>query len=123
MSAEIPQWQIDQARASFNEHLPSTGLVKHRTGTSDGRGGQSESYDVGTAVRCRLLPMGAREAQGREEASGHKASSWWTILFPAGSDVRTTDRVVIDGQTYEVIDHIDARSQSLVMKVSARRVK
>jgi len=123
MSAEIPPWQIDQGRASFDESLPSTGLVKHRTGTSDGRGGQTESYDAGTALACRLLPMGAREAAGREEATGHKALSWWTLLFSAGSDVRTTDRVIIDGQTYEVVDHGDARSQSLVMKVSARRVK
>lgn len=123
MSAEIQQWQIDQARESFNESLPSVGLVKHRTGVSDGRGGEQEFYDNGTALRCRLLPMGTSEAQGREEASGHKASSWWTLLFPAGSDVRTTDRVVISGETYEVVEHIDARSQSLVMKVSARRVK
>jgi hypothetical protein len=123
VSAEIAQWQIDQARESFDESLPSTALVKHRTGTGDGRGGQTESYDAGTALDCRLLPMGQREAAGREEATGHKASSWWTILFSAGSDVRTTDRVVVDGQTYEVIDHGDARSQSLVMKTSARRVK
>jgi hypothetical protein len=123
VSAEIPQWQIDQARDSFDESLPSTGLVKHRTGTSDGRGGQSETYDAGTAIDCRLLPMNARESQGREEATGHKSASWWYLLFPAGSDVRVTDRVVLDGQTYEVLEHIDARSQSLVMRVSARRVK
>lgn len=123
MSAKIPQWQIDQARESMNEHLPDTALVKHRTPASDGRGGQTESYDAGTAVRCRLLPMGAREAQGREEATGHKASSWWYLLFPRGSDVRPTDRVVLGSETYEAVEHIDARSQSLVMRVSARRVK
>lgn len=123
MSAEIPLWVIDQGRVSFDESLPDVALVKHRTGTSDGRGGQSESYDAGTALACRLLPMGAREAAGREEASGHKASSWWTLLFPAGSDLRTTDRVELDGEAYEVIDHGDRRSQSLVMKVAARRVK
>lgn len=123
MSADIPNWQIDQARESFNESLPSVALVQHRTSASDGRGGQTESYDAGTALDCRLLQMGSQESAGREEATGHVASSWWNILLPAGSDVRTTDRIVIDGQTYEVIDHGDARSQSLVMKVAARRVK
>ena len=123
MSAEIAQWQIDQARDSFDESLPSVGLVQHRTAASDGRGGEVESYSSGTALACRLLPMGAREAQGREEASGHKAASWWHLLFPAGSDVRVTDRVEVDGESYEVLEHIDARSQSLVMRVSARRVK
>lgn len=123
MSAEIPQWQIDQARDSFDESLPSAALVKHRTGVSDERGGEVEIYSAGTPLRCRLLSMGAREAQGREEATGHKASSWWYLLFPAGSDVRVTDRVEVAGESYEVVEHIDARSQSLVMRVSARRVK
>ncbi|MEU1071939.1 MULTISPECIES: hypothetical protein [unclassified Streptomyces] len=78
-----------------------------RTGLSPGRDerghplpGPDISFDL---TGCVVTPrqenpgVGSPEQQGRDTVI-----KGWTVYAPAGSDVRTTDRVVIRGQACEV---------------------
>lgn len=71
-----------------------------RERTSDG--GYVDTYVTAETVACRrtpdIIPPVEREAAGRVQAS----MRWW-ISFPAGTAVRTTDRLVIGGRNYQVM--------------------
>lgn len=79
--------------------LPDTATIQRSAAASDGAGGQTLTWNAVGTASCRLAePRGAlRDVANRLDAQGA-----WAITFPAATDVRVADRVVVNSKTYQV---------------------
>lgn len=98
----IPLDFLRNVAASFR---PDTCTIQRATETSDGDGTSASWDTLASGVSCRLSRFGQG---GGSEALGAgmavRASAQRRIRLPAGQDVRTSDRIVLNGVTYEVVD-------------------
>ena len=95
--------EIDAMRSTLDDSLPDTAQVQRRTLTSDGAGGFTESWSTVATVACRVASSG-QSPQERVIAERLATASVRTVTLPALTDVRPTDRVVVGGRTFEVVD-------------------
>lgn len=111
-AAEIAQMRVTQAAA-----LPDTGTVQRKSAPADGRGGQAVSYtDFATGVNCRL-------GQGQGAKPGTRGDRIdtripWVVTFAYNQDIRSTDRIVIGGRTFEVISLEDHTEWMTALRVN-----
>lgn len=94
--------------AEMSESLmASNATVLRRTGSSDGAGGQSQSWTASSSgVPCSVTALGGgasgigggeRDSEGRWEVAVA-----YRLSMPAGTDVRASDRVRVGDLTVEV---------------------
>lgn len=93
--------ELAAMQAVQEEALPGTCVISRRTLTSDGMGGNSESWlSVGT-VSCRVSPATESGAE-RPVAERPLEVGPWIITTPHNTDVTPKDRVTWEGRTFEV---------------------
>lgn len=112
--------EIAAMRATLEDSLPSTCVIMRTTaGTSDNAGGYlpGTTSAAGT-VACRVSPSMLRPNEVVVAGQSGMESNW-VITFPATTDVRSTDRIVSDGVTYEVVAPLGPRSYELGRRVVA----
>ena len=100
--------ELTAMRADLTASLPGTVTISRVSLSSDRMGGQSEAWaTVGTAV-ARVSPSGA----GTDDIVGAEALSQipWVVTVPQGTDVTERDRIIYEGQTFEVIRTTAPRS-------------
>jgi len=102
-------------RATLNASLPDSCQVSRKTTTSDGAGGQTESWGTVVTVACRVSPTG-QSPQERAIADRLSGVSVWTITLPANTDVTIADRLVIGARAFEVAGVL-ARSYEVSRRV------
>jgi hypothetical protein len=88
-------------RATMSEALPDTCTIQRKTIASDGGGGTSATWATHVAdVACRLSPV----AGGETGTAGGRIADEATavVTVSAGIDVVEGDRLVIDGQTFDI---------------------
>ena len=85
----------------LTEMLPSSAQIKRPTNTSDGLGGRSQAFSTAATVACRITSnsMNAEDGQASDKIIDTEP---YRIAFPAGTDVRITDRLLINSITYSV---------------------
>jgi head-tail adaptor len=98
---------IARARRPFVDWLPGTAVIQRATNTSDGQGGQTQTWSPVATVRCRLSPLkgGEPATTGRSSANlGDRAvdERTYVLTFAAKTDIGMADRAVVDDTTYEV---------------------
>lgn len=95
----LSQYRIQSLRELAESYMPSTCEILRKTRTSDGMGDYTETEAVAATVKCRLKGVSGSEhviaGQVKAEVSG-------VVLLPAATDIRATDRLRIEGKTYEV---------------------
>jgi len=81
--------------------LPSTVTLSRPTTASDGLGGRSSVFAPVDTYAARITPMNNQQA---EEEVGARLSNGtvYRVALPAGTDVRSTDRITYDGTAYSV---------------------
>ncbi len=85
-----------------DEALPGTVVIQRYALTSDGMGGQYETWAAaGTAIgRIYIVPSRAQnEPIGGAQVHSHAR---WVGTFPIGTDVVAQDRLAYNGRTWEV---------------------
>jgi hypothetical protein len=83
--------------------LSDTGNVLTRSFTSDTGGGATQSWAAGSAVQCRIDPMGERGASHVIAGRVDERSTHLVTMTTAGAAVEADDRFVITGRgTFEV---------------------
>ena len=95
--------EIAAMREAQEAALPDTCTILRRTLTNDGQGGYVETWsEVATGVKCRLVHsnLAPRETVIAERAAGRTV---WQLTVPYGTDISRTDRVVVNGVTYEIL--------------------
>jgi len=103
---------------SLRSHLIHTCVIGRRTptGEKDAHGNPVYAWVDGEAVPCRVISRQMRDVQ--DVAAGVTAAGKYRLLLPAGTAVRTGDRVTVtaDGavQTlrYEVVGVLPRRAKT-----------
>ena len=91
--------ELSAMQATQTLTLTEACTVSRRTLTSDGMGGQTESWTTATTV-CRVAPIAASEAV---LAGQQRIVASWKVTLPASTDVRGDDRIVVGARSFEVI--------------------
>jgi len=93
---------VTSLKAAVNSTLVTTATIQRRTFTSDGAGGFTETYPVVDTTTCSFEAAQITPLE-RENAVGIQTISYFNFVFPAGTDIRSTDRIVIGSRTFEVV--------------------
>lgn len=90
-------------QATQEQALPGTVVIERYTRTSDGMGGQWETWAAVGTVLGRIYPRATRGFQ-IEVSSGAQLTSQeeWLATLPYGTDVTAKDRLLYSGRTWEV---------------------
>jgi len=91
---------LEFMRADGATSLPLTAQILRNTPTSDGHGGQTDSWATLKTVACDINP----DAQYAESVVGAALTSTnrYKIVFPALTDINEADRVSCGGYTYHI---------------------
>lgn len=108
--------ELTQIRDEMAASLPDTCTIRRVTPVATETGGWTETT-VDTSVACRVAPLGSRDAQ---IAGAMGYTSDHVVTLPAETDVRASDRIVWNGQTFEVNGPPRTRSEELVRRVYVR---
>ena len=97
-AADLAYMQTTQAQA-----FPGSIVIERYISTSDGQGGQYQTWAAVGTVDGRIYPR-TRLGMG-EMVSGAQLMSitdWWATL-PYGTDISAADRLVYSGRTWEIM--------------------
>jgi len=114
--------ELSSMREAVEDLLPDTCVIQSRSWQSDGMGGGSYIWtDAYTDVPCRLAPRRFRE---REAVVGDKLSvhSFWVLTLPHDQEIDETMRVVVGGETYEVVSVNRAQSERVAVRADLVKV-
>lgn len=100
--------------------FPDTAQIVRDTKVDDGRGGQTDSWNVSSTVPCRLEPFMGRKG-GDEEQRGDLfiTAGYWRITLPSGTDITSKDRVTVTtkaNRTFEVKAVDGPKSYEVVLR-------
>lgn len=114
--------ELAQMRLHAEELLPSTCTIAVRTTSADGMGGVTESWTNTTGVPCRLdaiTALGMRSVATGDKFTIHDA---WTLFVHWDRAIAVGNRVVFDGDTYEVLGVEDDHDWRLLRQATLQRV-
>lgn len=100
----LTEAQLTRMRAQLETLLPQSAVIQAVTRTSDGAGGWLEAWEAvsGGTVAARLDPLGKAE---RTAALGEAETMTirYQLTVPHDAPIAQDRRVVIEGNTYEVV--------------------
>lgn len=113
---------LSYMRDTLEELLPDTCTILSPTNTSDGQGGWTTTWGtVAASVKCRIDP-GRKEMYERVTGAALKPYSWWQLTLPYDQAIDVTYRVVVNGDTYNVVNHDDNKSWQATTRVAVMKV-
>lgn len=112
--------QLDAMRATTDAALPSEATISRRTAVPDVGGGTTYEWQDVAAVACRIAPQGGGE--GSTFGGGVVDETTHVVTLPAGADVTEADRLVVDGQAFEVTLVRKRGEWELARRVEVREV-
>lgn len=95
LTAEITQQQTD-AELTFCD----TAVISRLTETSDGQGGQIQSWTAHGTVPCRLV---ANTGDSKQIGSQFNRRGDFTLTVAHDADIQESDRVTVDSINYRVL--------------------
>lgn len=111
---------LARLRRVADANMNLTATVSRLTVGSDGMGGSTQSWASAGTLSCRRTSELSQAEQ--QVASRLAIVRPWVVQAPALSDVRETDRLVIGGDTLEVVQ-VGASSWEAVRRVLCREVE
>ena len=93
---------LAQLQAVIQETFTATATIKRRTQVSDGAGGFTDTYPTVATSACSFTATQITPVE-RENAIGIQTISFFQFSFPAGTDVRSADRITVGSRTFEVV--------------------
>lgn len=89
---------------SFASSLTQTATIQRKTGVKDTHGAVKEQWaDVATNVPCRVSTRGLTPKYVSKEGEPQAVIFTPTVYMQYRTDVLKDDRLVIDGENYDVI--------------------
>lgn len=109
---------LSYMRDTLEQIMPDTCVILTATNTSDGQGGYATTWGTATAnLRCRIDP-GRKEMYERVTGAVLQPFSWWQLTLPWDAVITTESRVVVNGDTYNVVNHDDNKSWQGTIRVA-----
>lgn len=103
-------------------HLPDTCQVQRPTVVTSGDG-QATTYPVLATVACEVQPQGSAGSEAVAGGVGVRATGTFLVLLPAGTDVLSTDRIVVTTQSNRVLEvtEVETRSNEVLRHLICRQ--
>jgi hypothetical protein len=93
---------LSRVQTVITRTFTAEATVLRKSSVSDGAGGSVDSYAAVGTYPCSFSPPMISPLE-RETAFGIQAVGPWVFRFPAFTDIRPTDRLVVDDRTFEVV--------------------
>lgn len=114
--------ELQYMRDSLEQIMPDTCVILAAVNTADGQGGYETIWGTATAnVRCRIDP-GRKEMYERISGAQLAPFAWFQLTLPHDVTIGTSDRVVVNGETYNVINDDAGKSWQGTIRVALMRV-
>lgn len=113
--------ELAQMRSDALVFLPDSAVIRSRTVTVTDMGGQSESWSDAATVQCRLAPLTINTGEVLNAAQ-LTSPTLWVLTVAYNQALDATERVVIDGDTYEVERVEDDHSHRTARRAYLRRL-
>jgi hypothetical protein len=98
---DLSPGEIEEIREEAEQQLLSGARVLVHSSESDGAGGQEADYPPGPEFDCAIAPIG-RSSQGGTAGNRISEASTHVVTCPASIEVRSVDRIEIEGVIYAV---------------------
>lgn len=115
--------ELEALQADFEAWMTETATVSRATVSKVNGTNVSTWADAFTSPVRRRPVTELRGFVSEGEVGGREGSdSYWLLSFPAGTDIRSTDRVTVAGRAYEVTGEFDKTTeiQRQVLAVEVR---
>lgn len=113
--------QLAQMRAQAASLMPDTCSIQSVVVTSDGEGGQVETWSTVATVACRLDIMPAR-TRTEMEAAREARTTFYRLTVPYDTALTVESQVVHEGVAYQVGEVHPRRSWEVVLRATLVRV-
>lgn len=119
----IPANELAALQAAVSGSLDQTATIQRKaTVVADGYGHASDNYtNLATAVACALSQPTAQLMQAYAARIGTLQA--WTVRFPAGTDVRRDDQLLVAGLTLRAQAVLAPQSYSTCERVLATELR
>lgn len=114
--------EILEMRETLELTLPGTAILQTATRTTDGQGGQVWAYAASGTVAARLSPEGQLRGEEPQLAGRVGEVANLILTIPAETQITASDRVVYDGEAFEVVEVRDRTPWELSRRVRVVRV-
>jgi head-tail adaptor len=95
--------EIERMQAVGDAHLAGTAVIQRPTAVSDAGGGGSVTWGNAGTVVARFAPVVSASTADEDVEGGRMTPDIDAVItVPAGTDVRTSDRIASQSRTYEV---------------------
>lgn len=111
---------LDRVQTVIQKTFTASAVVYRKGSVSDGAGGSVDSYTAVGTYACSFAPPMISPLE-RETAFGIQAIGPWVFRFPAFTDIRPTDRLVVDDRTFEVVSPT-VGSVEIMVRVNAQEI-
>lgn len=125
----LDQAEIDEMRATIEEHKQDTVRIVTITNVRDSTGGTSQTEVLGEPIGARFAPLGEAGTQGEIEVAGRLGMvEPWIVTLPARLAISERDRLRLiraeDGATVDVeVARVPTpRSEELAVRVLAQEI-
>lgn len=98
----ISDSMLEGIRLMAESVMTATATLYRKGQVADDFGGFVDTYSAVGTYSCSYAPHQITPME-RETTRGIETISMWRFQFPNGTDVRSTDRIVVDGRTFEVV--------------------
>jgi hypothetical protein len=117
--------ELNQLRADWVAEFADVAIVKNRTLTSNGRGGQVPTWTGTAEIACRFeFASGDVAASYSDQPSGGgvRPQQLYVVTTAHDAQVLQTDHLVISGQEYEVVTQLKTRSEMVTRRFLVKAV-
>lgn len=114
---ELAQIQADAAQAACDQ--PCT--IQRSTEVDEPQGGKTQTWAIIAICNAGMSQPSAGQLQNYDYIVGSLAT--WQVKLPIGTNVQEQDRLVIAGQTLNVVKLLNPRSYPALITVLATEVK
>lgn len=97
----VPRAVAKARKIVNNVTLNTTAVIYRLSQVADTTGGSIDTRTAVATVRCSFAQSGITPRE-REGTITVQLITVWNFVFPAGTDIRTTDQIVTQGRTFEV---------------------
>jgi hypothetical protein len=112
--------ELAQLRTAFEPTFDTTAQIQRRTVVPDRSGGFNETWATVHTYPCSFITYPIRPLE-RESDVRIQSITTWLFHFASGSDVQTTDRILVGSRTFEVSGSGEG-SKSLTLQVIAQEI-
>lgn len=99
----ISEAELNRLRAAHRAMLTGSCTIQHKSKAANSMGGADDTWQSELfTTPCRLMPQQATR-QGELVGEREVLTSYYRLTVPYDADLRPDDRVLFDGDTYQVI--------------------